>query len=423
MVKKIKYLYIASSSFLYAAHEYNNTAIMKHNSTEHHMHGMYGRYDMDRESSGTSWEPEATHMPGIYGMHHTWGYMIQTNANIIFDHQRGRRGEKKFFSENMIMGTIQKDIGSSTFAFRGMFSFEPGTMGKSGYPLLLQTGETANGKTPLIDRQHPHNFFMELAAVYTIAWKDSSFFMYAGMPGEPALGPPVYIMRFSSLYNPETPIIHHWMDSTHITFGVITAGYTWKWLKIDGSIFTGREPDQHRWSFNRPRFSSPCIRLSINPTENWALQISYGYLKSPEQLEPCVNIDRLTASASYQKTWHDNQWQTTAAWGRNMNNPGPNLDGFLLESTIEIHKKYVLFGRAEYVAKDGLFKLPDPRAHEIFKVGKFNGGTLYEPFWWKDIQVGFGLCGSIIMVPESLKQSYSGDVFSYMVFMRIALRQ
>jgi len=50
----------------------------------------------------------------------------------------------------------QGEEGDALFGFRVMGSIEP-VMGRSGYPLLLQTGETADGTTPLLDRQHPHD--------------------------------------------------------------------------------------------------------------------------------------------------------------------------------------------------------------------------------------------------------------------------
>src|SRR5204863_8412876 len=108
---------------------------------------------------------------------------------------------------------------------RVMLSVDPATVGKSGYPLLLQTDEAVNG-LPLIDRQHPHDLFMELAATYNhpLGRDGGSVFLYAGLPGEPALGPPTFMHRFSGTEIPEAPISHHWLDSTHITFGVVTGG-------------------------------------------------------------------------------------------------------------------------------------------------------------------------------------------------------
>ena len=57
--------------------------------------------------------------------------------------------------------------------------------------------------------------------------------------------------------DPDAPIGHHWQDSTHVTFGVATAGLVGPALagcKIEGSIFTGREPDEDRYDFDQPAF-------------------------------------------------------------------------------------------------------------------------------------------------------------------------
>ena len=228
------------------------------------MHGMYGSYPMGRDATGTSWMPSSTLMPEIHRMEGDWILMMHGYLAGIYDDQRGNRGDRKFFSENMFMFTGQSDFGWGTLGLRSMVCLEPATIGCNGYPLLLQTGETCNGKKPLIDRQHPHDMLMELAGVYTLRFsRENSLFAYFGYPGEPALGPPAYIHRFSAFFNPEAPITHHWLDSTHIVFGVATLGFVHDWLKIDASIFTGREPNQHRWDFDRPRFDSYSARLSI----------------------------------------------------------------------------------------------------------------------------------------------------------------
>lgn len=387
------------------------------------MHGMYGTYPMGRDATGTSWIPSSTQMPGIHRMADDWLLMTHGYLMVIYDDQGGRRGDQKFFSENMFMFTAQRDVGSSTFGLRSMISLEPATIECKGYPLLLQTGETCNGITPLIDHQHPHDFLMELAAVYTIRISEkNSLFAYFGYPGEPALGPPAFIHRFSAFFNPEAPITHHWLDSTHIVFGVATLGYIHDWFKIDASIFNGREPDQHRWNFDPLRLDSYSARISINPNENIAAQLSYGFLKSPESLEPKVSTHRTTASISYNKAWEANNWQTTAAWGLNHNSPGHNLNGWLLESAIELHSKHVFFGRAEYVAKDELFIPPNPKANKVFNVGKLDLGYIFEFPLIPYTLWGLGFVGSASFVPNSIKHSYGRTPLSYMAFLRIELK-
>jgi hypothetical protein len=387
------------------------------------MHGMYGTYPMGQDATGTSWMPASTQMPGVHRSPDQWLLMVHGFLMAIYDDQGGPRGGNKFFSENMFMFTVQKDFGNGTFALRNMISIEPATIGCNGYPLLLQTGETCNGVTPLIDRQHPHDFLMELAAVYTYRFsKENSLFAYFGYPGEPALGPPAYIHRFSAFFNPEAPITHHWLDSTHIVFGVATIGYVHNWWKVDASIFTGREPDQHRWNFDPPRFDSYSGRISINPTKDIAAQVSYGFIKSPEALEPNVNTQRTTASISYNKAWALSNWQITAAWGLDSNSPGHNLNGCLLESAIEIDSKHVIFSRAEYVAKDELFIPPSPNAGKVFNVGKIDLGYIFEFPLIPYTLWGLGFVGSASFVPSSIKPEYGGTPLSYMAFLRIELK-
>jgi hypothetical protein len=386
------------------------------------MHGMYGSYPMGQDATGTSWIPASTEMPGIHRMADDWFLMTHGYLMAIYDDQSGPRGGHKFFSENMFMFTAQTDVGCGIFGLRSMIALEPATIGCSGYPLLLQTGETCNGKTPLIDRQHPHNFLMELAAVGTARFsEENSFFVYFGCPGEPALGPPAFIHRFSAFFNPEAPITHHWLDSTHILFGVATVGYVHKWFKLDASIFNGREPNQHRWGFNPVRFDSYSARLSINPTKNLAAQISYGYLKSHEQLEPGVRQHRPTASISYNKAWRRSNWQTTAAWGCTRDRPGHVLNGFLLESAVEIRDRHVLFSRGEYVAKDGLFRPSNPKAHNVYHVGKLDLGYIFQCLALPYTLWGLGVVGSASFVPHSLQSSYGETPLSYMVFLRVDL--
>lgn len=296
------------------------------------MKGLYGPYPMSRESSGTSWQPESTPMEGVHAMFEEWLFMLHGFCNSIVDMQAGPRGDEMVFSTNMLMFMMERPLLGGTWGARSMISFEP-TLGRDGYPLLLQTGETADGVTPLVDRQHPHDFVMELATTYSYPLSsDSSVFFYFGIPGEPALGPTTFMHRASAEPIPDAPITHHWLDSTHISYGVITFGYIKDGIKIENSFFRGRESDQFRWNIETPRFDSYAVRFTINPTQDLACQISYGHLISPEQLEPDTDADRLTASITYNKNFKNATWQTTLAYGHNWKAHGHTLPAFLVES-------------------------------------------------------------------------------------------
>ena len=214
----------------------------------HDMTGALGPYPMQRESSGTAWQPDSSEHTGLMKMSGGWTLMAHGDLNFVYDHQSGTRGDDKSFASGMLMGMAMHPLGNGAVQFKAMVSPDP-LMGPRGYPLLLASGETANGRDRLIDRQHPHDFFMELSASVSqnIGGKSSAF-IYGGLPGEPAFGPPAFMHRESIMDSPEAPITHHWLDSTHISFGVVTAGLVLDRVKLEVSRFNGREPDQHRWN-------------------------------------------------------------------------------------------------------------------------------------------------------------------------------
>jgi hypothetical protein len=297
--RKDKSVEHAQDAAMPSTHDEGTHAMGMHGHEASHdmqLKGFLGPYPITREGSGTSWLPDSTPHEGVHVMVEDWMLMAHGLFNGVYDKQGGPRGGEKAFASGMLMGMAQRQIGDGTLGFKAMLSPDP-FMGRSGYPLLLATGETADGVKPLIDRQHPHDLFMELATSYSYNLSPtSSLFIYGGLPGEPALGPPAFMHRTSGMDIPEAPITHHWLDSTHITYGVVTIGTVLDRWKLEGSVFKGREPDQNRFDIEPPRLDSFSGRLSWNPTTDLSMQVSYGRLKSPEQLSPDVNEERVTAS-------------------------------------------------------------------------------------------------------------------------------
>jgi hypothetical protein len=393
-----------------------------HSRMHHGMTGMYGPYPMTRESSGTSWQPDSSPHEGIMDTQGDWSTMIHGNVYLVHDDQGGPRGDSKTFSSSMLMLMGQRSLQTGTLGLRGMVSADA-LMGKDGYPLLLQTGETADGQTPLIDRQHPHDLFMELAASYSLPLSaTSSVFGYAGLPGEPALGPPAFMHRASGEDNPEAPISHHWLDSTHIAFGVVTLGYVLGGFKLEGSVFRGREPDQYRYNIETGKLDSASVRLSYNPARDWAVQFSRGHITSPEALEPDVNVNRTTASVIYNHALPPGNWQTTLAWGRNEPSSGAATDAYLLESAVTFSNTHTIFGRLERADKNELFTDDSPLAGETFRVGKLSLGYLYDFPVGAYFKAGIGGLVSKYSMPAALESSYGSDPTSYMVFARVKIR-
>ena len=415
--------HIASPAMTGMDHGAMSPAHTEHGMSGHGaMTGFLGPYVMTREASGTSWQPDTSPHEGLYRQLEEWSVMTHGSINLNYDRQPGARGADKTFVSGMLMTMAQRPLGDGTFGVRAMLSPEP-FMGASGYPLLLATGETADGTSHLVDRQHPHDLFMELAATYSRPiTANSSVFIYGGLPGEPALGPPAFMHRLSGMDNPEAPISHHWLDSTHITFGVVTAGVVLDNWKFEASTFRGREPDQYRYDIERPYLDSFAGRVSWNPARELSLQVSYGHINSPEQLAPAVNENRLTASAIYTIPFGDGHlWSTTVAWGRKMLSPGDTLDAYLLESSAILKNNWTLFMRAERVAENELTDDIVGLEGRTFTVGRVSVGGIYDFVRTEHAKFGIGGLVSRYVLPDDLKPVYGRDLTGFMVFGRIKL--
>ena len=289
-----------------------------------------------------------------------------------------------------------------------MFSLEPWTIRGCGYPDLLATGEVCNGE-PIHDRQHPHDLIMELAAEYSRPLRGATRWqVYGGLAGEPALGPAAYPHRFSAMPNPLAPISHHWIDATHITFGVVTAGIAARTWKVEGSAFNGREPDDNRANLDLAPLDSVSGRLWYMPTPRLALQISAGHLEEAEAGHSGggrVDVDRLTASASYQRPLGDAwQWASTVAFGRNRES-AVATSALLVETSLALRERDTWFGRFEWAEKSA----EDLDIHDsaaIYDVAKLQlGYTTYFPEW-RRLRPGFGGSVSVSFVPPSLVPVY-----------------
>jgi len=400
-----------------AGHDMSSTA----STANDEMAGALGPHSMSREGSGTSWQPDTTPIAGLHLRQGEWSVMAHGLVNAIYDKQTGPRGDGMAFIQSMAMLMGNRPLGPGTLGLRAMLSLDP-TMGKSGYPLLFQTGETADGMTPLVDRQHPHDFFMELAASYSVTLgMDGAAFAYFGLPGEPALGPTAFMHRFSGMRNPEAPLTHHWLDSTHITFGVATLGASKGPVQIEASWFNGREPDSARWNIETRRFDSWSARLSYNPLPELSMQVSYGDLKSPEQLEPETRVKRTTASISHHMATASGDWATTLAYGRNQKS-GPahavSEPGWLLESTYVMRDTHSFFARAERVRNGELFAEGQPLHGQEFDIRKLSIGYIHDLAGTGPVKWGVGGLVGFLKAPSQLEPTYGNSPRSYMLFVQ-----
>lgn len=424
----------------YAQHEHHEMpmpAKQQADTPAHHQHDMKDmanmshafslQLPMNRNGSGTAWLPDASPMYGYMLHSRKWMYMLHGNVFLRYNNQdvfnAGRRGAAKWDAPNWLMGMGQRKVGrSGLFRFSAMLSLDAVIAGGSGYPLLFQTGETWQGR-PLIDRQHPHDLFSELSIGYTQAFsKKVDVFAYIGYPGEPALGSVAFMHRPSALPNPDAPLSHHWNDGTHITFGVATLGVRYDKVKLEASSFTGREPDEDRFNFDKPRFDSWSGRISYSPTKEWSLQASHGYVKSPEVLHGNEDVNRTTASAIYSHRFSDKNFlNATVLWGMNKTNGQDGEHAVLAEAAYAINRVNV-YGRYEWVQKSAEELALDETIyghHDVYAVNALTLGAAYDVWQTKIVRVAGGAQASVYLPDEKLKTLYGSTPMAAQVYLRI----
>ncbi|MFZ1941355.1 MAG: hypothetical protein WBA18_13205 [Terracidiphilus sp.] len=298
--------------------------------------------------SGTSLEPDSSAPPMLMRMNGNWMEMLHGEVNVAEQQQTGPRGRDKLFSVNWAMLMAQRKKGRSEWTLRAMFSLEPATISGRYYPELFQQGETAFGKV-IVDGQHPHDLFMELAAVYDIKLGERGLAtLYAAPVGDPALGPEAFPHRMSAESDPLAPLAHHEQDSTHIAYDVATGGLTWDRVRVEASGFHGREPDENRWTIEVGALDSWSTRLTAALARDWIAQYSIGHLHSPEALHPTEDVLRQTASISVHHTWTAAEIDATAVWGRNHTiGTDVNANGYLLEAEARLRARQSIWTRVE----------------------------------------------------------------------------
>jgi len=335
----------------------------------------------------------------------------------LLNRQGGPRGGTEFRVPNWWMGMFSRKLKSTDFTINTMVSVDPLTIGKKGYRELFQVGETYEGQ-PLVDYQHPHDFFMQLAAVWRIPVNARTAVTLAGGPSaEPALGPVAFMHRASARENPMAPLSHHTLDSSHIAFGVVTAAVDRGPWTVEGSVFNGREPDEDRWDFDFGALDSFSGRLWFRPDEHWELQMSSGRLKSPQELGH-GNVVRTTGSASWLSHSGENFSALTMAYGVN-DGTETNRTAMLLEGTKRTGA-FSIYGRLEFAEVDSAALVGDPGVeHDATDtVVALTVGGVRELPRWRGIESGVGGAVTFYGVPERLRATHGARPVSFQAFIR-----
>lgn len=378
------------------------------------------------ETSGTSAEPDSTPVPMWTTMTGRWMVMFHANVFITDEQQSSSRGGDKFFSTNWFMPMAQRPLGSGVFTLRTMLSLEPATVTDRRYPLLFQQGETAFG-LPIADGQHPHNLFMEVAALYDLKLGERSLLsFYAAPVGDPALGPTAYPHRASALEDPAGTLGHHQEDSTHIAYDVVTGGFTYQDLRIEASGFHGREPGENRWTITQGGIDSWSTRLTFQPSQNWSGQYSYGRLRSPEALFPTDNQERMTASIMYNRPIPNGNWASTVLWGRTRSLQDNSIfNSYLLESTLQFFKRNYAWTRIENAERSNeliIGENPLPPGFTEEPIGQVQAYTVgYDRDVHLISHIASAVGGQVTeyTAPDTLRPTYGSHPVGVAVFLRL----
>ncbi len=352
--------------------------------------------------------------------------MFHANAFVVDEQQSSPRGGDKFFSTNWFMGMAQRPLGPGVFTARAMLSLEPATVTDRRYPLLFQQGETAFGK-PIVDGQHPHDLFMEIAALYDLKLGSRALLSFYFAPiGDPAIGPVAYPHRASASENPVAALGHHQEDSTHIADDVVTVGLAYRIARLEASGFHGREPDENRWNIDQGKIDSWSTRLTIQPGKNWSGQYSYGRIKSPEALFPNEDQERMTASIMYNRPLHNGNWTSTALWGRTRSIQDNSIfNSYALESLVRFRTRNYAWTRIENVDRSNELILgenplpPNFREQPIGRVQAYTFGYDRDIDLIPHVATALGAQVTAYGVANVLKPIYGSRPVGVAVFLRI----
>ena len=354
-----------------------------------------------RPDNGWRWTTSAT---GFFGLNYQ---------------QRKFTDFRKWESQNWLMGVGERKVSRGVLMVTSMLSLEPFTMQKLGSPQVFQGGETYRG-APLIDYQHPHDLLMEFSGDYRQPVGPASLHFSAALVVPAAYGPPVFMHRPSAVDNPQVPLSHHYMDSTHMSDGVLRTGVDVGQLSVDASWFRGREPDDNHTDIDVGALDSWSVR-GMWTRGSWSVQLSGAHLRKPEVLEP-FDHTKLSASISHAWSGAGPSVDTMIAWGENREIHG-NLDAYLAETHAQLTMRDAIYGRAELAAKDQLDKggfhpIGFLHPHRISRVAAFTAGYVRDVAATPHGRVGIGGDVASYWIAPNLRDSY-GRPFSYHVFVRL----
>jgi hypothetical protein len=383
---------------------------------------LYGIFGLPRSrfGSGTTWLPDASPLHAAVPHMGKWGLLFHGNLYTGYNWYSSDRGGQRFMGRNTLMGALFRTFKQSELLLRLAMSFEPLTIGPRGYPQILQTGQTSNGKR-IHDTMYALDFFRELAVTYqwevTPKWAG---LVYAALAGEPALGPVTFTQRVSASADPLAPLGFQAQEASHASFGVLTVGAFTRKLKLEASWFNGEVPGRYRFRISLRKPDSYSLRATWNPGAHWSMQASYGFLEKPVPSDP-RHQHRVSASATYtQWTQNDAGLAATLSFAERVDTDLNVSTAFMAEAYWNIDGNHAVFTRWELLQKSGQELVLKEPGTELYAVGSISGGYVYYFGPYITLAPGLGVRGSINPMEDDLAREYGSRVaYGVMAFAQL----
>ncbi|HEX7808925.1 MAG TPA: hypothetical protein VF608_09375 [Thermoanaerobaculia bacterium] len=249
-----------------------------------------------RNLAGTAQNP-GEDTPWVRSTNGQWTFFHGFDAHITYVSETGPEEQRnEIFSTNWFGLGAQLSFDRGFVLARGRVSLEPYTVPEEGYPQILQYVSTENGGELLVDFMRPHDLIGE-AAIHA-GWRPTPstlVHVYGALVGDPALGPPPFALRSSSIDLAEAPFSYDIAETFHDSTNVVTAGFATRFISLEASTFHDAvTTGDHTELDDDSDMDSMSYRVTLMPSRNLSIQASRGELG-----EDLAQRNVTSASVSY----------------------------------------------------------------------------------------------------------------------------
>lgn len=225
-----------------------------------------------------------------------WTIFHGYDAHVTYVSETGPEEQRnEIFSTNWFAAGAKINFGNAFLLGRARLSAEPYTLPDNGYPQILQYVSAENGGELLVDSMRAHDFIGE--AAIQGGWQTDSMLLgvYAGLVGDPALGPPPSFLRSSGVDLAEAPFSYDIAETHYDSTNVVTGTFAMRTFSLEASVFHDAvSTGDHTEIPDGGDLDSQSFRVTFMPTPALSMQISKGQLG-----EDLAQRDLTSASLSY----------------------------------------------------------------------------------------------------------------------------